>query len=168
MCFHKNGTLLTADSVGDIIHWTPRKGRKRTGDWGISRKIRIREVEGIPINTIVLHPLGSRLLVHSRNNGLRMLDLATGVVLQKYERLKSMRIQTTARISPCGGLLLCGGEDGILNIWSVESGKKVAVYQTKPKNLPVTCVDYHPYDHVLVYSTFGASSGAIVLRFVIL
>ncbi|XP_015123606.1 jouberin [Diachasma alloeum] len=166
MCFQKNGSLLTADSIGVIIHWAIRKSRKKMNkDWGIFRKIKIKEVEGVPINTIVLHPLGSRLLVHSRNNGLRMLDLATGVVLQKYEGLKSLRIQTTARISPCGGLLLCGGEDGVLNVWSVESGKKVAVYHTQPKNLPVTCVDYHPYDHVLVYSTFGAPSGAVVLRF---
>ncbi|XP_063976623.1 jouberin-like [Diachasmimorpha longicaudata] len=166
ICFQKNGTMLTADSVGVIIHWSVRKSRKKVNkDWSIFRKIKIREVEGVPINTIVLHPLGSRLLVHSRNNGLRMLDLATGVVLHKYEGLKNLRIQITARISPCGGLLLCGGEDGVLNIWSVESGKKVAVYHTQPKNLPVTSVDYHPYDHVLVYTTFGAPSGAVVLRF---
>lgn len=91
--FQKNGNFITADSVGLIILWTIYRDSKipskRTGC--ISRKIKIREIEGIIINTIVLHPLESRLLVHSRDNGLRMLDLATGVVLQKYKRLNNQR-----------------------------------------------------------------------------
>lgn len=90
MVFQKNGNLITADSVGLIFLWTIRRdSRKRTGC--ISRKIKIREIEGVVINTIVLHPLESRLLVHSRDNGLRMLDVATGVVLQKYKRLNNQR-----------------------------------------------------------------------------
>lgn len=91
--FQKNGNLITADSVGLIILWTIRRDSKtpskRTGC--ILRKIKIREIEGVIINTIVLHPLESRLLVHSRDNGLRMLDLATGVILQKYKRLNNQR-----------------------------------------------------------------------------
>lgn len=92
ICFLKDGDLLTADSVGVIIQWMLKKKRGRSSrDWQITRKIKIREIVNIPINTIVLHPLGSRLLVHSRDNGLRMLDLATGVVLQRYLGLKNLR-----------------------------------------------------------------------------
>jgi len=93
MVFQKNGNLITADSVGLIILWTMRRDSRVPSKWTgcILRKIKIREIEGIVINTIVLHPLESRLLVHSRDNGLRMLDLATGVVLRKYKRLSNQR-----------------------------------------------------------------------------
>ncbi|KAG5326522.1 AHI1 protein, partial [Acromyrmex heyeri] len=179
MVFQKNGNLITADSVGLIILWTIRIdskiSSKRTGC--ILRKIKIREIEGVVINTIVLHPLESRLLVHSRDNGLRMLDLATGVVLQKYKRLNNQRhplffltyrIQLKACISPCGGFVICGSEDSVLNIWNLETGKLVAKYTNDERNSGktiVTCVDYHPYDHVLAYSIFGNPTSVNVLRY---
>ncbi|KYN40396.1 Jouberin [Trachymyrmex septentrionalis] len=162
MVFQKNGNLITADSVGLIILWTIRIdskiSSKRAGC--ILRKIKIREIEGVVINTIVLHPLESRLLVHSRDNGLRMLDLATGVVLQK--------VQLKACISPCGGFVICGSEDSVLNIWNLETGKLVAKYTNNEHSSAktiVTCVDYHPYDHVLAYSIFGSPTSVSVLRY---
>lgn len=93
MYFQKNSNLLTADSVGIIIIWMLKKNKKASSrkEWYISRKIKVRDIDGIIINTILLHPLESRLLVHSRNNGLKMLDLATGVVLQKYNELNNQR-----------------------------------------------------------------------------
>lgn len=185
MCFQKNSDLLTADSVGIIIVWTVKRSRRVVSrkEWHISRKIRVREIDGVIINTIVLHPLESRLLVHSRNNGLRMLDLATGVVLRKYHELNnqryflklpsrnifmtlfSFRIQTTACVSPCGGLIFCGGEDSSLSVWNLETGRPLAKYSFDRNFRAVTCVDYHPYDHVLAYSTFGSPAPVRVLKF---
>lgn len=91
--FQKNGNLITADNVGLIILWTIRRNSRMPSrrEWCSARKIKVREIEGVVINTIALHPLESRLLVHSRDNGLRMLDLATGVVLQKYRQLHNQR-----------------------------------------------------------------------------
>lgn len=93
MVFQKNGNLITADSVGSIILWTIRRNDRMSSkwEWYVARKIKIREIEGVVINTIALHPLESRLLVHSRDNGLRMVDLATGVVLRKYKQLNNQR-----------------------------------------------------------------------------
>lgn len=73
-----------------------------------------------------------------------------------------------ACISPCGGLILCGGENSVLNIWNLETGKHVAKYANDGHNSSravVTCVDYHPYDHVLAFSTFGNPTSVRVLRF---
>ncbi|XP_029676568.1 jouberin-like isoform X1 [Formica exsecta] len=169
MIFQKNGNLITADSVGSIILWTVRRNGRMSSrwEWCVARRIKIREIEGVVINTIVLHPLESRLLVHSRDNGLRMMDLATGVILQKYKQLNNQRIQLRACISPCGGLILCGGEDSVLNIWNLETGKHVAKYADgrSSSRAVITCVDYHPYDHVLAFSIFGNPTSVRVLRF---
>ncbi|XP_020295937.1 jouberin-like [Pseudomyrmex gracilis] len=168
MVFQKNGNLITADSVGSIILWTVRRNNRMTSkmEWCFSRQMKISEIEGVIINTIALHPLESRLLIHSRDNGLRMLDLATGIILQKYKQLNNQRIQLKACISPCGRLILCGGEDSVLNIWNLETGKHVAKYTNGGRSKTVvTCVDYHPYDHVLAFSTFGSPTPVRVLRF---
>lgn len=93
MVFQKNNNLITADSAGSIIFWTVRRNNRMPSkmEWCFSRKMKIPEIEGVVINTIALHPLESRLLVHSRDNGLRMLDLATGIILQKYKQLNNQR-----------------------------------------------------------------------------
>ncbi|XP_031364709.1 jouberin-like isoform X2 [Apis dorsata] len=167
MYFQKNSNLLTADSVGIIILWALKKNRKVSfkKEWHISRKIKVREIDGIIINTIILHPLESRLLVHSRNNGLKMLDLATGVILQKYKELNNQRIQSTACISPCGSLIFCGDEDSSLNVWNLETGNLIAKYTFDRHYRAVTCVDYHPYDHMLAFSIFGSSAPVKILKF---
>ncbi|KOC63944.1 Jouberin [Habropoda laboriosa] len=167
MCFQKNSNFLTADSVGIIIIWALKKSRKVSfrKEWHILRKIKVREIVGVIINTIVLHPLQSRLLVHSRNSELRMLDLATGVVLQKYNGLKNQRIQSATCISPCGSLILCGDEDSSLNVWNLESGNLLAKYIFDKNYRMVTCVDYHPYDHVLAFSAFGGPAPVRIFKF---
>lgn len=73
-----------------------------------------------------------------------------------------------ACISPCGGFVICGSEDSVLNIWNLETGKHVAKYTNGGRSSArtiVTCVDYHPYDHVLAYSIFGNSTSVRVLRY---
>ncbi|XP_032664574.1 jouberin-like [Odontomachus brunneus] len=165
--FQKSDDLITADSVGMIIVWSARKNSKMPSkrEWFIARRIKVREIEGVVINTIALHPLESRLLVHSRNSGLRMLDIATGVVLQRYDGLNNQKVQTKACISPCGSLVFCGGEDSVLNVWHLETGEHLAKYTNERDYRAVTCVDYHPYNHVLAYSGFGGPTAVRVLRF---
>ncbi|XP_031776804.1 jouberin-like isoform X1 [Nasonia vitripennis] len=168
VCFQpKDDTCLTGDGLGVIVVWTTKKSRKSPirREWQIARKIKIRDIEGVPINTIVMHPLGSRLLVHSRNDGLRLIDMISGVVVRKFEGLKNQRIQITACISPCGSLLFCGGEDSTLNVWSVENGKLLATYEVESHEKAVTCVDYHPYDHVFAFSTYGAPVPVKILKY---
>ena len=82
------------------------------------------------------------------------------------------RIQIKACISPCGGLVLCGGEDSTLTVWCLESGKRLAKYNHESSGNvgnhagAITSVDYHPYDHVLAYSVLGTCGTVRVLRFV--
>ncbi|XP_066601561.1 jouberin-like [Prorops nasuta] len=167
LCFRRNNDLLSADSVGVIIYWTVKTNRKMLlgKEWQILKKIKIREIEGTVINGLLLHPLGSRVVVHSRNNGLRMLDLSTGVVLRKYAGLTNQRIQLMGCISPCGGLIFCGGEDSTINVWSLETGRLLAKYTLERSCRAVTCLDYHPYDHCLAATTFGSPASVKVFRF---
>lgn len=88
--YNKNNNFLTADNVGVIIIWTSKTNpRILTGiEWYLTKKIQIRNVI---INTIILHPKGTKLLVHSRNNDLRIVDIRTGVTLKKCDGLFNQR-----------------------------------------------------------------------------
>lgn len=70
-----------------------------------------------------------------------------------------------ACISPCGSLVLCGGEDSVLNVWNLETGKHLAKYTNKWNYQAVTCIDYHPYNHILAFSIFGSPTSVQVLKF---
>ncbi|XP_011499272.1 PREDICTED: jouberin-like [Ceratosolen solmsi marchali] len=163
----ENDTFFTGDGLGVIVAWFAKRSRKSPirKEWQIMRKIKIRELEGVPINTIILHPLGSRLLVHSRNNGLRLMDLRSGTVLRKFDGLTNQRIQITACISPCGSLLFCGSEDATLSVWSLQSGKLLAIYEMGIEGKAVTCVDYHPNDHLLALAVWGAPVPVKIMKF---
>ncbi|XP_046743128.1 uncharacterized protein LOC124409509 [Diprion similis] len=166
MCFQKDGGLITGDSVGVIILWTLKKAASisTAREWNVFKIIKNNEIENNVVNTIISQPLESRILVHSRDNGLRMIDLTTGVVLQRYKSLRNRRLQIIACLTPCGGFVLCGGEDSYLNIWNVESGKRVAKYLVQDAKI-VACVAYHPFDHILAFSTFGSTSAVQVMNF---
>lgn len=53
----------------------------------------------------------------------------------------------------------------MLNVWHLETGEYLAKYTNERDYRAVTCVDYHPYDHVLAYSGFGGPTAVRVLRF---
>lgn len=62
-------------------------------------------------------------------------------------------------------MIFCGGEDSSLNVWNLETGNLLAKYTFDRHYRAVTCVDYHPYDHILAFSTFGSSASVRILRF---
>jgi len=53
-------------------------------------------------------------------------------------------------------------------VWNLETGKHQAKYTSNEESsvkIIVSCVDYHPYDHILAFSTFGGPTSVRILRF---
>lgn len=170
-----------------IVSWTVRKsGKKLTKkEWLISQKIKISELENIIINCLFPHPKENKLLVHSRKNSLILLDLYSGEIVRKFVGLENerykienkncsnifkitfcCRIQISSCISPCGNLILSGGEDSILNVWNLNTGKLIAKYVVnQSSSVPITCVSYHLFEHMLAFCTFQVPSPVKILKF---
>lgn len=51
------------------------------GAWQQAQTIAHAGLRGVPINCLALHPLGTRLLVHARDNLVRIFDLRTNAFL---------------------------------------------------------------------------------------
>lgn len=52
-----------------------------------------------------------------------------------------------------------------MNVWHLDTGKHLAKYTNNWNHQAVTCVDYHPYNHILAFSSFGGPTSVRVLKF---
>ncbi|XP_064605140.1 jouberin-like [Liolophura sinensis] len=171
LCFNDDGSkLYTADSLGSIKIWNvyvseepSRRGFIR--DWGLYQEIQETELMGTPINYLKMHPSGRRLLVHSRDNMIRMIDLRILRIMQKYIGALNFREEIHSTISPCGTFVLAGSEDGSAYVWNTETGDQVACYSELNYRHPVTSLDYHPRDHMIAFCSLGDNQAVFVYNY---
>jgi jouberin len=141
------------------------------------------------INEIMLFPREKKLLVHSRDNTIRIIDLKSGCILQwlrgllnkRYRTFCSLlklitlkykilfiRLQIFCTISPCGTYIFSGSENGFLHVWNSKSGHEVAVYtpfSLEQQFLTIHCVDFHPYENMLGISHYGKKMSLLLYCF---
>ena len=121
--FDHDGQLYIGDSLGYIHIWELRIINKVITFKEI-RVITHKELEHDTINKITLVPNQSkRLLIHSRDNCIRLLDISTETprVVVRYFGLKCNKINIKSTISPDASYILSGSEEGVPHVWSMES-----------------------------------------------
>ncbi len=80
-CFSGDGAVLyTADSVGKILAWNCGSvgqggGKEEFSEWALKEEIDVDELQGQCVNQIQLQPNQFRLLVHLRENEIKLVDL---------------------------------------------------------------------------------------------
>ncbi|XP_013379742.1 jouberin [Lingula anatina] len=168
ICFDEDGQkMFSGDSIGTLRVWNvyvtempSRKGVLR--DWSLYKEINDEEYEGTPINYVTMHPGGRRLLVHCRDNTIRMIDLRIFAVMQRYIGALNFREQIRSTISQCGTFVVSGSEDYGAYVWNAETGDQVAMYTELNYKKPVTCVDFHPHDNMVAFASFGENNPVLI------
>ncbi|OWF48871.1 jouberin-like isoform X4 [Mizuhopecten yessoensis] len=168
LCFDDDGQkMYTADSVGIVLIWNvyvtekvSQKGFLR--DWIKYQELTDPEMKDVPINYIQLHHSGRRLLVHCRDNIIRMVDLRIQRVMQKYIGALNFREQIRSSITPCGSFVFSGSEDNYAYAWNTDTGDQVAMYSELNYRHPVTDIDYHPRDHMYAACSLGDNQPIVV------
>uniref|UniRef100_A0A4W4GRG9 Abelson helper integration site 1 n=1 Tax=Electrophorus electricus TaxID=8005 RepID=A0A4W4GRG9_ELEEL len=161
MCFDSEGTrMFSADSAGLIIVWNtktePESRHGPTRHWNIEKQIRESDLNGIPINSLEVHPNGRRLLVHAKDSVLRVMDLRI-LAVKKYIGATNYTERINSTFSPCGGFIYSGSEDGLAYVWNAETGDQVAVYSELGYPTALRGVAYHPHEHMVAFCAFGQS-----------
>ena len=122
--FDITGRLYIGDSLGHIHiwHFSIDRGYPKI------EKIKIithKELGSGTINKITLIPNQSqKLLVHSRDNCIRLIDISTDKtkIFLRYFGLKCSKTNIKSTCSPDGSYVLSGSEEGEPKMWQLETG----------------------------------------------
>lgn len=124
--FDNSGRIYIGDSLGYIHIW-----ELKIASGYIQpeiNKIKIlthKELELDTINKITIVPNQTkRLLVHSRDNCIRLIDISTEKtkVILRYFGLKCNKTNIKSTASPDGAYVFSGSEEGAPHIWQLDSG----------------------------------------------
>ncbi|KAI4885132.1 hypothetical protein NFI96_020038 [Prochilodus magdalenae] len=155
LCFNTEGTrMFSADNAGMIIVWTTKPEDGRTQQWKIEKEIKESDLNGIPINSLEVHPNGRRLLIHAKDSVLRVMDLRIFAV-KKYIGATNYRDRINSTFTPCGSFIFSGSEDGLAYVWNAETGDQVAVYSELCYPVALRGVAFHPLEHMVAFCAFG-------------
>ncbi|XP_039284436.1 jouberin-like [Nilaparvata lugens] len=146
LCVDSDGlTLFSGDSFGQIMVWTCDT---HCVEWTCSKEVKLRELRGVVINNLVLHPGGNRLLIHSRDSMLRMVDIPSFAVIQWFHGCMNEHMMQGCCVSPCGSLVLACSEDGLMCAWDSNTGAQRALYAHLFATRAPAAVAYHPHEHM--------------------
>ncbi|CAL8284776.1 unnamed protein product [Lota lota] len=165
-CFDWEGKrMFSADNTGVIIVWRTPVGdgpqRQPCEDWCIEKRIEEKDLSGMPINMLEVHPNGRRLLIHAKDSVLRVMDLRI-LAVKKYTGATNYRERIYSTFSPCGNFLFSGSEDGMAYVWNAETGDQVAVYSELCYPTALRGVAFHPHENMVAFCAFGPSQPILV------
>jgi WD40 repeat protein len=72
------------------------------------------------------------------------------------------RVQTSACLTPCGGLVLAASEDNTVHVWNADTGQQLAIYSGLQFYQGTSGVDYHPFEHMVAFASYGADAFIVV------
>uniref|UniRef100_A0A674DNS9 Jouberin n=1 Tax=Salmo trutta TaxID=8032 RepID=A0A674DNS9_SALTR len=161
LCFDSEGNrMFSADNVGFIIVWRTSVDdslhQRPCRHWKIEKEIGESDLNGLPINTLEVHPNGRRLLIHAKDSVVRVMDLRV-LAVKKYTGATNYRERIHSTFTPCGSFIFSGSEDGMAYVWNAETGDQVAVYSELCYPTALRGVAFHPHENMVAFCAFGQS-----------
>ncbi|XP_016060417.1 PREDICTED: jouberin isoform X3 [Miniopterus natalensis] len=159
LCFDTEGHhMYSGDCTGVIVVWNTyvkvNDVQHSVRHWSVNKEIKESEFKGIPISYLEVHPNGKRLLIHTKDSTLRIMDLRI-LAARKFVGAANYREKIHSALTPCGTFLFAGSEDGIAYVWNPETGEQVAMYSDLPFKSPIRDISYHPLENMVAFCAFG-------------
>ena len=118
-----------------------------------------KELEGDPINVIMLEPTEKKkLIVHSRDNCIRTVEHTSKrqKVSLRFFGSKCREFHVKSCISPDGQYLLAGSEDGLPHLWDFATGLEYSTKQYECSFIGnITDVDWNPHYNMIAICGFA-------------
>ncbi|KAK2496056.1 hypothetical protein MC885_001042 [Smutsia gigantea] len=159
LCFDIEGHhMYSGDCTGVIVVWNTyvkvNDVQHSVCHWSVNKEIKESEFKGIPISYLEVHPNGKRLLIHTKDSTLRIMDLRI-LAARKFVGAANYQEKIHSTLTPCGTFLFAGSEDGIVYVWNPETGEQVAMYSDLPFKSPIRDISYHPLENMVAFCAFG-------------
>ncbi|XP_057380230.1 jouberin-like [Daphnia carinata] len=164
LCWDSDGRLFSADAIGSICIWNFDHSGLRFER--VLNESTDEYCNQTPINCLSFHPSGGRLLVHYRGNKICLLDPKAGRHLVSYTGIYNPRLRLISSISPCGGFVVSGSEDGSVHWFDLERGDLVAVASLHTSRAhPIMAVAFHPSNHIVAVCSLSSDCCFTLLEF---
>ncbi|OAF68404.1 hypothetical protein A3Q56_03879 [Intoshia linei] len=161
ICFNEmERKMYSADSNGIINVWIFNK------DVEFERTILIDEIENISINHIEITNNGRKMMIHCKDNILRLIDLRMNVISIRYFGSVTYSLRNRSCITPCGSFLFAGSQDGKYYVWDVASGDSLVIYNELDYSQGVTDVHFHPHDNIVAFCCHPSSQNIVLYKYV--
>nr|XP_045015275.1 jouberin isoform X1 [Jaculus jaculus] len=159
LCFDDEGHhMYSGDCTGMVVVWDTyvkvNDLQHSVRHWTVNKEIKETEFKGVPISYLEVHPNGKRLLIHTKDSTLRIMDLRI-LAARKFVGAANYREKIHSTLTPCGTFLFAGSEDGIVYVWNPETGEQVAMYSDLPFKSPIRDISYHPFENMVAFCAFG-------------
>ncbi len=131
------------------------------------------------INELKVHPLGKKLLVHTRNNIIYSVDSRFFSEKQKYRGILNREWPMKSDYSPDGRFVVSGSEDCkvyvliiplctylYIHIWEEETAVPILVIPADALGFvePITCVSWNPQSTTIAVCSFGIDQPILVIE----
>ncbi|XP_066104536.1 jouberin [Saccopteryx bilineata] len=169
LCFDIEGYhMYSGDCMGTIVVWnTYVKAddlEHSVRHWDISKEIKESDFKGVPISYLEIHPKGKRLLIHTKDSTLRIMDLRI-LAAKKFVGAANYQEKIHSTFTPCGTFLFAGSEEGLVYVWNPETGEQVAVYSNLPFKSPIRDISYHPFEDMVAFCAFGQNEPIVLYNY---
>ncbi|XP_005361015.1 jouberin isoform X1 [Microtus ochrogaster] len=166
VCFDDEGHhMYSGDCIGVIVVWDTYVKvtdlQHSVRHWAINKEIKETEFRGVPISYLEVHPSGKRLLIHTKDSTLRIMDLRI-LAARKFVGAANYREKIHSTLTPCGTFLFSGSEDGVVYVWNPETGEQVAMYSDLPFKSTIRDISYHPFENMVAFCAFGQSEPVLL------
>uniref|UniRef100_A0A6A7FVG6 Jouberin isoform X2 n=1 Tax=Hirondellea gigas TaxID=1518452 RepID=A0A6A7FVG6_9CRUS len=170
MCFNHEGNLLYSGDQKGVIHvWKVNPSNisslhvENDGVLVPEHEARMGGIIGNTINCLAYHCGGHRLLVHTRDSQLHLVNHKAWKNTHILQGPLNLTEQVRGCLSPCGRWVFAGGEDASLLVWNSDTGELASGMLNLPFSGTISCVDYHPHDHMLAISSYDATSNTKIV-----
>jgi jouberin len=121
--FDETGMLFIGDSLG-VIHMYHLRIANGGLECNKERIIQHKEINGDNINKIMFEPRRGRLVIHSRDNCIRLVDYESDKpkIIVRYFGVKCSKNNIRSSVSPDGNFIISGSEIGKPCLYSLLSG----------------------------------------------
>ena len=165
--------MFSGDSEGCVYIWQVSLSRSGSSPsteevetWRELDKIHLKEITGVGIRSIF--SVDKRLVVHTSDGALRLIDIRKQAILTRYPILSAETHPLShCTVSPCGSNIYLGVATD-LSVWQIDTGTNTHSFSLQQLTLPsasIVCVDYHPLDHMLAMCTYGTSGSLLISKY---
>eukprot|EP00761_Pharyngomonas_kirbyi_P010436 gb/GECH01010456.1/.p1 GENE.gb/GECH01010456.1/~~gb/GECH01010456.1/.p1 ORF type:complete len:925 (+),score=219.93 gb/GECH01010456.1/:1-2775(+) len=176
ICFDKRRHhIYSVDSSGQISIWNSRLNSSRIAPFTLLKTMLESEIEGQNLSKIECCPDSKqqRILVHCRDNIIRIIDTSTNRIYQRLRGSKSFLNALKSSWSPDGRYVVSGSATGDLHFWDAKTSQPIEFptshvlsnreWTSMSQNTPAYDVAWNDKQHMIAVAMFGKPSPVYVL-----